>query len=85
MNTQPFSQTGLKYRNKYLVNLQNIYVHSTDSFGKTVILSLIDHKKYTINFINVITNIFNSSKYLIKKLVYGNYTLWEMNFQLKIK
>ena len=36
----------------------------SDSFGKTVILSLIDHKKYTIHFI---ASIFNCSKYLVKK------------------
>ena len=36
----------------------------SDPFGKTAILSLIDHKKYTINFI---ASIFNCSKYLVKK------------------
>ena len=36
----------------------------SDSFGKTVILSLIDHKKYTIDFI---ASIFNCPKYLVKK------------------
>ena len=36
----------------------------SDSFGKTVTLSLIDHKKYTIDFIAII---FNCSKHLIKK------------------
>ena len=35
----------------------------SDSFGKTVILSLIDHKKYT----DFIASIFNCSKYLVKK------------------
>ena len=36
----------------------------SDSFGKTVILSLIDHKKYTIDFI---ANFFNYLKHLVKK------------------
>ena len=36
----------------------------SDSLGKTVILSLIGHKKYTFDFI---ASIFNCSKYLVKK------------------
>ena len=36
----------------------------SDSFGKTVILSLIDHRKYTIDFTAII---FNCSKYLVKR------------------
>ena len=36
----------------------------SDSLGKTVILPLFDHKKYTINFI---ASIFNCSKYLVRK------------------
>ena len=36
----------------------------SDSLGKTVILPLFDHKKYTIDFI---ASIFNCSKYLVKK------------------
>ena len=36
----------------------------SDSFGKTVILPLIDHKKYTTDFI---ASIFNCSKYLVRK------------------
>ena len=35
----------------------------SDCFGKTVIISLIDHRKYTTDFT---ASIFNCSKYLVK-------------------
>ena len=36
----------------------------SNSFGKSVVLSLIDHKTYTIDFI---ASIFNCSRYSVKK------------------